>query len=39
MIISGFAGTGKTYAANKLPSAKDLESSDYQWTFLDKVLI
>lgn len=31
MIYSGFAGVGKTYAAETHPDIVDLESSQYQW--------
>lgn len=37
MIISAFAGSGKSYATKQLENAIDLESSDYQWIYEDDV--
>lgn len=38
MIISGFAGIGKTYYANKFPDVSiDLDSSNFKWIF-DKTI-
>lgn len=37
MIISGFAGIGKTYLGNKYEDIIDLESSDYKWIYSDEV--
>ena len=37
MIISAFAGSGKSYATKQLENAIDLESSDYQWVYEDDV--
>lgn len=33
MIISGFAGIGKTYLGNKYSNIVDLESSDFKWIY------
>lgn len=33
MILSCFAGSGKTFVANELENFVDLESSDFQWIF------
>lgn len=33
MIISAFAGSGKTTAEKEIDNAIDLESSDFQWTY------
>lgn len=38
MIISAFAGSGKSYATKQLENAIDLESSDYQWIYEDDVI-
>lgn len=37
MIISAFAGSGKSYATKQLENAIDLESSDFQWIYEDNV--
>ena len=37
MIISAFAGSGKTHATTQLANAIDLESSDFQWIYPDDI--
>ena len=36
LIISGFAGIGKTTLAQNYPSVIDLESSDFKWIYSDE---